>query len=185
MCSGAHICYFCVKPLNIQNRASLVACHFSVLSCITCHFSVLNPTSFEWIDSDWKLACLWGMLYFLFLFPFPTVLTSVSFSTLNVDLIVHHRLKYWIALVLQSDHRGSPPKSDDLLLSAFPRFIILAALTLPALAGRALMCTLRRVCPADWGRWSFYFPSSLPWWDHIWRTASSSGLASSKKTGNF
>ena len=43
--------------------------------------------------------------------------------------------------------------------------------------------TLKRAWPEDWRRLSS--PSTLPWWDHIWNTASSSGLPSSRKNGNY
>ncbi|GAB0204158.1 hypothetical protein GRJ2_002881400 [Grus japonensis] len=42
---------------------------------------------------------------------------------------------------------------------------------------------LRRPWPAGRGRFSS--PSTLPWRGHIWSSVSSSGLPSSRKTGNY
>lgn len=42
---------------------------------------------------------------------------------------------------------------------------------------------LKRAWLAGWGR--LFFPSTPPWWRHIWSTVSSSRLLSSSKTTNF
>lgn len=78
--SGAHVCYFCSKPLNLKIEHPL-------LSMDGRHFTILSPIFFEWtgliLTGEWD--CLWGLPCFLSLsvFCFPTFfLLSVSLITL-------------------------------------------------------------------------------------------------------
>lgn len=43
----------------------------------------------------------------------------------------------------------------------------------------------KAACPGTDHAWFSSFPTSLPWWSHIWNTVSSCGLSSSRNAGNY
>lgn len=117
--SGAHVCYFYIKPLN---RLKI---QLPLLSMDACHFTILSPIFFEWVrlslTSKWD--CLWGLPCFLSLsvFSLSNILSIIcKFININLWLLLHHRLKYWINLFLIWSQRKSTRNipSDDFLLSA-------------------------------------------------------------------
>ena len=116
--SGAHVCYFCINPLN------LLKIEHPLLSVNACHFTILSPIFFEWIGLSLtsKWVRLWGLPCFLSLsvFSLSNILSTIcKFISIKLWILLHHRLKYWVTLVLVWSQRKCIRNrlSGDFLLS--------------------------------------------------------------------